>query len=307
MLLSLTIDLAPDESGAEGFKRFSDRLRAIDAIGPDLVVFGGERDGALIPGKLEGLVNLPWAAGLVQNAAVIATLPALHGIPFHVARALSAIDFVSAGRAGWAPVCGNHETIDRAYGKHYAIADAEAPAKYDDFVRATQALWDSWDQDALIIDKASGEYLDSKKVRRVDYRGPYFSTMGSLNAARPPQGYPLLVRDMDDLSANSDLPADIVLLGAETITEAEAKIARLRAAPGTAKAAILLKVTAGRSLDLPFEVEGADGIHLIGHPDAATVAAARARLPATPQTGDTARARFGMAAPINPFTQKALV
>ncbi len=168
-------------------------------------------------------------------------------------------------------------------------------------------MWDSWDQDALIIDKASGEYLDSAKVRRVDYRGPYFSTMSSLNAARPPQGYPLLVRDMDDLSANSELPADVVLLGAETITEAENAIVRLRAAPGTANAAILLKVTAGRSLDLPFEVEGADGMHLIGHPDAATVAAARARLPAKTQPGDTARARFGMAAPINPFTQKALV
>lgn len=307
MLLSLTIDLAPAESGAEGFKDFTDRLRAIDAVGPDLVVFGGERGTALVPGKLEGLVNLPWAAGLVKTAAVVATLPALHGIPFHVARALSAIDFISAGRAGWAPVCGNHQTLDRAYGKQYAIADTDAPAKYDDFVRATQSLWDSWDQDALIIDKASGDYLDSSKVRRVDYRGPYFSTMGSLNAARPPQGYPLLVRDMDDLSATSDLPADIVLLGAETITEAEEKITRLRAAPGTANAAILLKVTAGRSLDLPFEVEGADGMHLIGHPDVATVAAARARLPARTGPGETARARFGLTAPINPFTQKALV
>ena len=307
MLLSLTIDISPEETGAEGFRHFCDRLRALDAAEPDLVVFGGERDGALVPGRLEGLVNLPWAAGLVRHAAVIAALPALHGIPFHVARALSAIDFVSAGRAGWAPVCGNHETIDRAYGAKYAIDDAKAQAKYDDFVRATQALWDSWDQDALIIDKASGKYLDSTKVRRVDYRGPYFSTMGSLNAARPPQGYPLMVRDLDDLSATSELPADVVLLGATSIVEAEQAIAHFRAAPGTAKSAILLKVGVNLSLESACDVEGADGVHLTGHCDAAAVAAARARLPAATLPGETARARFGMSRPINPFTKKAPV
>lgn len=307
MYLSLSIDLAPEETGAEGFRSFTTRLRDIDAAAPDLVILGGERDGAVVPGRIEGLVNLPWVAGQITHAAVAAALPALHGLPFHVARALSAIDFVSGGRAGWLPVCTNHDAIDRAYGRAYAIADGDAPAKYDDFIRATQALWDSWDQDALIIDKARGDYLDSAKVRRVDYRGPYFSTMGPLNAARPPQGYPLLVRDLADLSAASDLPADIALLAAETVAEADAAIARLRQAPGTAGAAILLKIGGAFPLDAAMQVAGADGVHLTGLPDARTVAAARAMLPVTAGGDGTARARFGMAMPANPFTQKALV
>jgi len=307
MYVSLSIDLAPEETGADGFRSFTTRLRDIDAAAPDLVILGGEHDGAVVPGRIEGLVNLPWVAGQITQAAVAAALPALHGLPFHVARALSAIDFVSGGRAGWLPVCANHDAIDRAYGAAYAITDGDAPAKYDDFIRATQALLDSWDQDALIIDKARGDYLDSAKVRRVDYRGPYFSTMGPLNAARPPQGYPLLVRDLADLSGSSELPADIALLSATSVAEADAAIARLRQAPGTAGAAILLKIGGALPLDAAMQVAGADGVHLTDLPDARTVAAARAMLPVTAGSDGTARARFGMAMPVNPFTQKALV
>jgi alkanesulfonate monooxygenase SsuD/methylene tetrahydromethanopterin reductase-like flavin-dependent oxidoreductase (luciferase family) len=304
MLVSLGIDLLAEEQGAAGFASFTARLRDVDVAAPDVVIFGGEQDGAVIPGRLEGLVNLPWAAGQVRSVAVVAALPALHGVPFHVARALSAIDFLSDRRAGWMPVCGNRDAFDRAYGAHHAIGDAAA--KYDDFVRATQALWDSWDQDALILDKASGVYLDSAKVRRVDYRGDYFVTMGPLNAARPPQGHPLLVRDVDDLSAASAEPADIALLGATSVAEAEAAIVRLRAAPGTAHAKILVK-TARLPLDAAASVAGADGVHLSGLPDAVAVAAARAALPATAQAGATARARLGLSERVNPFTQKALV
>jgi hypothetical protein len=108
---------------------------------------------------------------------IVACIPASTSHPFHVARALSAIDFLSAGLSGWAPVA------------------AGAPAgQAEDMVRAAQALWDGWDADTLIIDKASGRYLDASKVKVPNYKGPFFNVAGPVNAMRPPQGHPLLVR-----------------------------------------------------------------------------------------------------------------
>lgn len=297
MLLSVSLDLLPEETGASGFRSFADRLSQVDGAGADLILLGRETNGKIRPGRVEGLVTMPWAAERVRRAALAAVLPGLHGLPFHVARALSAIDFVSGGRAGWAPICGERAVYDRAYGSAYRVDEAQAVDKYDDFIAATQALWDSWDDDALIIDKASGEYLDSTKVRRVAYKGPYFSTMGPLNAARPVQGYPLLVRDMDDLSASAKTPADILLVSAN---DASAVDAIRAAAPGSP--AILLKAAAGG--DLAALAKLADGIHLSGLPDAAQVTAARALLtPIAANTGP-ARERFGFARPVNPFTER---
>ena len=65
----------------------------------------------------------------------------------------------------------------------------------EDMVAAARSLWDGWGADTLIIDKASGRYLDSSKVRASNYAGPFFHVAGPLNAMRPPQGHPLLVVD----------------------------------------------------------------------------------------------------------------
>ena len=149
-----------------------------------------DASGRLAPPLLEALVDIAWITAVLKSPVVVAGLPGLHGVPFHVARALSAADFLSTGRAGWMPLLGGAARLDKAYGSTAAAIPEAACARVDDFIRATRALWDSWDDDALILDKDSGRYLDSTKVRRVDYRGPFFSTKGPLNAARPPEGHP---------------------------------------------------------------------------------------------------------------------
>lgn len=301
MLLSACID--PSSGGAPALAA---KLAEIDATGIDFLLLGQDSDGVVAPAGIEALVTMPWVLGVVRSAVVVGVLPALHSLPFHVARALSAIDILSNGRSGWMPTCADPARFDTAYGANYALRAGEVVVKYDDFIGATQALWNSWDGDALVLDKASGVYLDSTKVRRVHYEGPYFSTVGPLNAARPKLGHPLLFREPAEEIASSTMPADVVLIAAISIADAKTQIATASAAPY--RPAILLKTAAAdvaATLAIAQAV-GADGIHLTGNPDAAAIAAARALVPATTfRVGDCWRSRIGVPRPVNPFSKAA--
>lgn len=292
MKLSLSLDIAPGEPIAA----FKARAAHLDHACPDFVILAGEDDaGMLVPPQLEALVDSAWITGVLKSACVVTGLPAQHAIPFHVSRALSAVDFLSAGRSGWMPLTGDAARFDDAYGSVMAKGDAaELTARYDDFIRATQALWDSWDQDALVLDKASGVYLDSTKVRRVDYRGPFFKTMGPLNAARPLQGYPLLVRDADAVT-DSTVPADVAIGSREALGRALAAIKLLKVDTGSDAAVdgALAAVAAGEF----------DGVHLHG-PRTLEVLGTLDR--GEGASGTTSRAAVGLAHPANTYAEGAV-
>jgi len=179
------------------------RLNEAEDAGIDLLILGGPDDLIFDP-----LVLAAWAAPRTRRMHIVATVPASRSHPFHVARALSAIDFLSAGRSGWCPV------------------PAGAPqGMAEDMVAAACSLWDGWDADTLIIDKASGRYLDSSKVRPSNYEGPFFRVAGPVNAMRPPQGRPLLVVDGAVPLAVDD--ADIALLGPGESAKAKKMLAKI--------------------------------------------------------------------------------
>ena len=50
-------------------------------------------------------------------------------------------------------------------------------------------LWDSFEDDAIVADAASGVFLDPAKLHPTDFRGQYLSVDGPLNVARPVQGH----------------------------------------------------------------------------------------------------------------------
>lgn len=296
MFLSMCLDIAGAGPGGETISAFKQRAAAIEAAQPDIVILAAEGDdGEILPPKLEALVDSSWITGTLRTPCVVAGLPAGHAVPFHVARALSAVDFLSAGRVGWMPIATNGEEFDGAYGEKRD--DADLVARTDDLILATQALWDSWDEDALIIDKQSGEYLDSTKVRRVDYRGKFYSTMGPLNAARPPQGYPVLVRDVDTVSG-AETKADIAIGSVASLAgdDAVIKLIRVDASDAAALADAKAAIAAGT----------ANGLHLTGPAalDALTALRAEAAKPAA--SARTARQSLGLDKPANAYVEGAL-
>lgn len=57
-----------------------------------------------------------------------------------------------------------------------------------DFVEVVRRLWDSWEDDAVIRDVATGRYVDREKLHYIDFSGRSFSVKGPSITPRPPQG-----------------------------------------------------------------------------------------------------------------------
>ena len=122
-----------------------------------------------------------------------------HTEPFHVSKSIATLDYVSGGRAGWqARVSGTaHEAA--LFGRRDVQGVVGVPpargGPFDeagDFVEVVRRLWDSWEDDAVIRDVATGRYVDRDKLHYIDFVGKYFSVKGPSITPRPPQGQPVI-------------------------------------------------------------------------------------------------------------------
>ena len=144
--------------------------------------------------RFEPLTLLSALSMVTQRIGLVATLSTTYSEPFHVARQFASLDHLSGGRAGWNVV--TSVTPMEAQNFHY-----ETTPDYDkrygraaEFVEVVRGLWDCWDDDALVRDKASGVFFDPAKMRVLNHKGEYFSVRGPINIPRTPQGYPVIVQ-----------------------------------------------------------------------------------------------------------------
>jgi alkanesulfonate monooxygenase SsuD/methylene tetrahydromethanopterin reductase-like flavin-dependent oxidoreductase (luciferase family) len=259
----------------------------------------------------DAVIAASWLIPVTRRIGLISTLAATYSQPFHVARGLSAMDILSTGRMGWLPEAGHHKEQAPHFGNLPRLALSDALDKVTELVAATEALWDSWDHDALIIDKGTARYLHNDKIRRIEYRGAHFQVMGALNSARPPQGYPILVLDdADPLFERLHEQADILLITAASIADAEK---RIRPLAGPRAQRILVKIACdGTAADIieEFRRSGVcDGCHLVPGAPNTTVAVLTELLSDLRRRGlltessavGTLRARLGLPLPVNPY------
>ena len=180
---------------------------------------------------LEPTIVLASVAAATTHVGLIATASTSYNEPYNLARRFATLDLVSRGRVGWNVVT----TADAAAGRNFGFAGvSEHGARYArarEFTQVVHALWDSWEDDALVGDKASGRFADSAKVHAIDHRGPHYSVAGPLTVPRSPQGRPVTVQaggseDGRELAAAT---ADAVFSLAQTIPDGAAYAADLRA------------------------------------------------------------------------------
>src|ERR1043165_4791730 len=118
--------------------------------------------------RFEPLTLLAALSTLTTHIGLGATVSTSFGEPFHVARAFASLDHISNGRAGWNVVTSTH---DKAALNFSRTKLAEHDLRYEiatEFVNVVRGLWDSWDDGAIIADKATGVYLDKPTIRTLD-------------------------------------------------------------------------------------------------------------------------------------------
>ncbi|GAA3867755.1 LLM class flavin-dependent oxidoreductase [Saccharothrix violaceirubra] len=191
-------------------------------------LFGDVRHS--IAAGFEPLTLLTALAGATSGIGLIATASTGFSEPFNLARSFASLDHISGGRAGWNIVT---TAGDRAAQNFNRDANAEHGERYRraaEFLDVVTALWDSWEDEALVVDPASGVFADPDKVHEINHRGDFFRVRGPLNATRGPQGHPLLVQagSSEDGKAFAAAHAEAVFTAQQTFEEGVAFYADLK-------------------------------------------------------------------------------
>jgi FMN-dependent oxidoreductase (nitrilotriacetate monooxygenase family) len=146
------------------------------------------------PVKLDLSIVLGVVAAATRSIGLGATYSTTYYPPFHVARTFATLDHLSGGRAAWNVVTSVNDGEAQNYGvEHHLDHDARYD-RADEFLEATTGLWDSWDDDALVLDRATGVFADPAKVHELNHDGEWFRVRGPLTVPRSPQGRPVLLQ-----------------------------------------------------------------------------------------------------------------
>ncbi|WP_433492633.1 LLM class flavin-dependent oxidoreductase [Nocardia grenadensis] len=143
---------------------------------------------------LEPITLLTAIAAATTHLGLIATASTTYYEPYNLARLFSSLDHISGGRAGWNIVTTGTDLAAANFGLDRHPDHTERYARAREFVDAVTALWDSWEDDAILLDRAGGRYADPDKIHPIDFAGEHLRVRGPFNSARTPQGYPVLVQ-----------------------------------------------------------------------------------------------------------------
>lgn len=216
-------------------------------------------DSILPPGAAPDITG---RIGSVERASFVAAATRVIGIapvasttyaePFHLASHLASIDHISAGRAGWVvDTDTDTDTAARAWGRPAVTGDDRTRQEAADAVAVARALWDSWEDDAVIRDVASSRYLDRDRLHYIHFAGTSYSVKGPAIVPRPPQGQLVVLAPAGLVPADR---VDVTLLGGTDV----AAVRRSAAAAGTPRTFAELEIAldtaeatgAGRVADL---------------------------------------------------------
>jgi FMN-dependent oxidoreductase (nitrilotriacetate monooxygenase family) len=177
-----------------------------------------------IANRFEPITLLTALAAVTEHIGLIATASTGFSEPFNLARWFSSLDHISGGRAGWNIVTTASDTAAQNFNRERNTEHAERYERAAEFVDVVTALWDSWEDDALVVDPASGVYAHADRVHEINHRGRFFQVRGPLNATRSPQGHPLLVQagSSEDGKAFAARYAEAVFTAQQTFEEGTA-------------------------------------------------------------------------------------
>ena len=180
----------------------------------------------------EPLTLISALAAATRNIGLVATVSTSFNRPYNLARQFASLDHISQGRSGWNLVTSgssleaqNFGPLD-GYGEH--ALRYERAREYADVVRR---LWDSWEDDAVVADKASGQFSLPGKVHALKHRGTHFDVAGPLSVPRSPQGRPVQVQ-----AGSSPAGRDLAAYSAEAVFTAQQTLADAQEFYGDVKA-----------------------------------------------------------------------
>ena len=149
--------------------------------------------------KMDPTLVVSALAAVTERVGFVPTASTTYNHPYNFARRMASIDHISNGRLGWNMVTGFNPEEALNFSHDKPVPSAIRHARAAEFVEVLHGLIDSWDDDGLPRDKASGIYADRSKVHFLDHAGEHFRVRGPLDVERPPQGrLPIITAGVSD-------------------------------------------------------------------------------------------------------------
>ena len=177
---------------------------------------GGQMGAQPFPTGYEPFTTLSLIAAQTKHIGLIGTMSTQFYHPYNMARYLCSLDWLSGGRAGWNIV------TSQAGEEHYGIELPPSDQRYErseEYLHAVRALWDAWDDDAVVNDRENATWARADRIHPVEFEGRYYRAGGQLFMHRSPQGWPVLVQ-----AGQSQAGMDFAARNAEVLFTAQSDV-----------------------------------------------------------------------------------
>ncbi|NKY88970.1 LLM class flavin-dependent oxidoreductase [Nocardia veterana] len=160
-------------------------------------IYGGNdiaalRQGAQVP-VADPLLLVSAMAAVTEHLGFGITTGTGFEHPFPFARRLSTLDHLTNGRLGWNVVTGYLPSAAANMGESEHLDHDERYNHADEYLEVLYKLWEgSWEDDAVVRDRAQGIYVDPAKVHHIGHVGKHFTVPGIHLSEPSPQRTPVI-------------------------------------------------------------------------------------------------------------------
>ncbi|NHN28890.1 NtaA/DmoA family FMN-dependent monooxygenase [Paenibacillus agricola] len=205
------------EKGKFDFALFADHLGISSDSGKSI-------DSHVLQGVTvchDSTVLAAMVAAQTNHLGVGATLSTSLTLPYQLARQLASLDHLSKGRVAWNIVTSYSKSAFDNFG-HDSVPEHDARYdQADEFMELCYQLWNSWEKDAVVMDKESGMFADPSKVKPIHFEGDYYKCAGPLNMVPPVEGKPVTIQagSSDRGMEFASRWADAVIVAKQTVDD----------------------------------------------------------------------------------------
>jgi alkanesulfonate monooxygenase SsuD/methylene tetrahydromethanopterin reductase-like flavin-dependent oxidoreductase (luciferase family) len=209
-----------------GGRTLTQKVRAAENAGFTLATF----DDSILPprsgitGRVDAVNRASFVAATTSTIGLVPVVETTYAEPFHTSSQLATLDYSARGRGGWIATRVADPAAARAWGSTALTEQADLDREQRDSITVVRELWDSWEDDAVVRDYASGRFLDRDKLHYVDFEGQSFTVKGPAIVPRPPQGQLVVFGNDADYEQ-----VDVVLV---TEPDHDAAVETARRSPG---------------------------------------------------------------------------
>ncbi|GAB2700351.1 NtaA/DmoA family FMN-dependent monooxygenase [Nocardia thraciensis] len=148
-----------------------------------------------VVGRPDTSTVLEALAGVTTHLGLAGTINTTFNEPFELAKQFATLDHLSGGRAAWNAVTSSDAFTGENFRRGGYLEHAKRYVRAAEVVDATRALWDSWPERALLVDRERGIFAQPTPTVRID--GDQFDIEGRFVLPRSPQGYPVQLQAGD--------------------------------------------------------------------------------------------------------------